>query len=397
MRHGIGHQSRRGVPPGGGVVQPADPVCVQGSQSGTQRLGEQVMVAVPTPFVVEPDQEQVVPLQDVEHPPTVGSFGQGVAQVGGQLVEHRGGEEELAHRGRLPVQDLLDQVVEDEAVTAGEGVDESGDLRRGRLGRDGQRGQLKPGGPALGPLTESRDLSGPQAQGHDLGEEGTGLRRSESQLAGSHLDQFRAGPQPGQRQRRVGPGGDGESDSGRQVVEQKGHRVVDCYLVDEVVVVQRQHGPAGEQVQVVDQADQHVLRRRAATVRQQRPRLVAHPRRGHPDRGDQVREELVDVGVAAVQRQPADRRIRDRGRRQPLGHQRRLAEPRRRGDQHEPRRRFRTREQPADEPVPRQQPPTRRGHPQLGGQDRHAASVGGRPAGPPRNRSPPTPCTDQCC
>ena len=260
VRKRIGQQAGRGVPAGRGAVQGADPVGFQRAQAGPERLGEQVMVAIPASFAVERDDEQVLPLQVVEQPLTVGSIGQRVAQVGGEQIEHRRLEQEPAHAGRLPVQDLLDQIVQDEAVAAGEGVDESGDVLGGRAGGDGQRGQLQSGGPALRSRAERGHVPGRELQGHHSVEERSGLVRGESKIGRSYLDEFRPGSQAGQRQRRIGPGGQGESDLRGQVVEQEGHCVVDLGGIDDVVVVQGQHGRTGAQVEVVDQADQDGLR-----------------------------------------------------------------------------------------------------------------------------------------
>ena len=105
-------------------------------QAGPQRLAEQVVVAEPPPLVVQRDDEEVGPFQRLQHPLTVGPSGQGVAELAGQLVRHAGVEEEFRYARGLPVQDLLDQIVQDVAVATGERVDEPGDgVRRHRSGR----------------------------------------------------------------------------------------------------------------------------------------------------------------------------------------------------------------------------------------------------------------------
>ena len=60
--------------------------------------------------------------------------------------------------GGLAAQDLLDEVVDDVAVVAGEGRDE-----RGRVGSalQRQRGELERRDPALGPPLERRDVARP--------------------------------------------------------------------------------------------------------------------------------------------------------------------------------------------------------------------------------------------
>ena len=57
--------------------------------------------------------------------------GHGVAQRAGEPVQDGGLEQEPPHRLGLPVEDLLDEVVDDEPVVAGEPGDEPGRRRRG--------------------------------------------------------------------------------------------------------------------------------------------------------------------------------------------------------------------------------------------------------------------------
>ena len=105
----------------------------------------------------------------------------------------------------LALQDLLDQVVDDVAVVAGEAGDEAGDVVAA-LHR--QRRQLERGDPALGAPLQRGDVLGRQRQPHHVVEVGRGLVGGEAQVGGADLDQLAAGPQPGQRQRRVGAAGD---------------------------------------------------------------------------------------------------------------------------------------------------------------------------------------------
>ena len=101
-----------------------------------------MVVAIPPALVVERDDEQVLALEGLEQRLTVGASGQGVAETAGQLVQHGGLEQERADLVRLPLQHLLDEVVEDEPMASGEGLDEPGDVAGMGAGR--QRGQLQP-------------------------------------------------------------------------------------------------------------------------------------------------------------------------------------------------------------------------------------------------------------
>ena len=49
----------------------------------------------------------------------------GIAQTARQALEDRGLEQEVLDGGRLLVEDFLHQIVQDEAVTASEGLDKS--------------------------------------------------------------------------------------------------------------------------------------------------------------------------------------------------------------------------------------------------------------------------------
>jgi hypothetical protein len=146
-RHGQLHEVRgplvvaagQGMPDGvGGItvvlepgtgppVQPPDVVRLLFEQVRAQHVGEQVVVAVPLPMVVERDEEQVGPLQRHQPRRAAGLTGDGVAQPTGEPVEDGGPQQEAAHVGGLAGQHLLGQVVHDEPVVAGE----PGDRRAG--------------------------------------------------------------------------------------------------------------------------------------------------------------------------------------------------------------------------------------------------------------------------
>jgi hypothetical protein len=127
------------------------------------------------------------------------------------------------------------------------------------------------------------------------------------------------------------------------VVEQERHGLVDVRWVDDVVVVESQHGRPGEFVEIVDQADQHGLRRKHPVAVRQRQRVRTHLGAAGLDGRDEVRDEPAQLAVPGIERQPRHARRR-RGpliRRQPLREQSRLAEPGRRRHQDEPRHRRR--------------------------------------------------------
>ena len=163
-------------------------------------------------------------VQRLEHRLAAALAGDGIAQRAAQPVEDRGLQQEVADLLGLALQDLLDQVVDDVAVVAGEAGDEAGDVVAA-LHR--QRRQLQRGDPALGARLQRGDVRAGQVQAHHLVEVGGGLVGGEAQVGGADLDQLAARPQPGQRQRRIGAAGDHQVQPRGQVVEQERHPVVD--------------------------------------------------------------------------------------------------------------------------------------------------------------------------
>ena len=368
--HGIVQQPVLREPAAGRGVQLGGPVGMAGCQAGAQRVGEQVVIPVPPALVVERDDEQVLALEGLEHRLTVGATGQGVAEASGQLVEHGAVEQERANLVRLPVQDLLDEVVEDEPVAAREGLDEPGDV--GGTGSRRQRRQLQPGRPPLGARLERGHECRIEPQLHHVVEKLLRFVGGEPEVGGPHLHELATRPQTGQRQRRVRPGRHRQRDLRRQVVQQEGHRLVDGGRVDQVVVVERHHRGPDEHVEIVDQADQDGVRRCGGAGLQQRERVGPGFGFDGLDRRHEVGQEQPEVRVAWVERQPRHPAL---GGRQPLRQQRGLAEPGRCRDQDQPRRFATVRAQSIGQACPLHQPATRPGRVQLGAQDRHRRGV----------------------
>ena len=306
--NGIAQQPVLREPSAGRGVQLTDAVGIPGRQTGTQRVGEQVVIAVPPPLVVQRDDEQIPALKRLQHPLTVAATGQGIAESARHLIEHRGTEQELADLVRLTPQNLLNEIVKDETMASREGRDEPSDisrpLGRGGMGPGRQRGQLQPRRPPLGARLERCHQRWLQLQTHHLVEKRLRFLGGEPEVRGPHLHELATRTQTGQRQRRISPSGHRQRDLRRQVVQQEGHRFMDRGRVDDVVVIQRHHRRAGEEVEIVDQADQDILGRRGSAGRQQAESLNAHLRIGDLNRGHEVDQKLSEVSVAWVERQP---------------------------------------------------------------------------------------------
>jgi hypothetical protein len=164
---------------------------------------------------------------------------------------------------------LLEEVVEHEPVAPREGLDETSDLvgvASTAAGR--QRGELKADRPSLGALPEGRHKVGAELEAHAVVEERAGFGVGEPQVCCPDFDEFAARPQTCHRQWRVGTRGDGDGDLGREVLHHEVHGPMNVDVVDDVVVVEGYDGRPGLGVEVVDQADKHVLGRHRLVLKE---------------------------------------------------------------------------------------------------------------------------------
>ena len=164
-------------------------------------------------------------------------------------------------------------------MAARERLDEPSDVSRpvgrGGMGPGRQRGQLQPGRPPLGPRLERGHERWLQPQTHDLVEKRLRFAGGEPEVRDPHLHQLAPRTQTRQRQRRISPSAHRQRDLRRQVVQQEGHRIVDSGPVDHVVVIERHHHCFSEDVEIVDQADQHGLGWRRSAGRDGRAKRPA--------------------------------------------------------------------------------------------------------------------------
>ena len=309
------------------------------AQAPAQQVGKEPVVAVPAALGVEGDDEQVGRLELLQDALAAGRWTPGrgrqfgirslhvkerVAKRGAETVEEGGVEEKVLDLGRLVLQHLLDEIIEDVAVAAGKGIEKGVDLlgRRLRAGGDrlqGQGGHLQAGGPPLGARREGLDLVRRELQAHDPVQQLGGLAGQEAQVGLAQLGQLAATPQPRQRQGRVGPAGEDEVQGARQVLEQEGQDVVDRPLSDEVAIVQDQdqRRRAGQGLDLVDEGRQERLdglreaRARPGGLGQGRrlergQQVLAQPRFHGLHGGDEVGQEAHGVVVGVVEGEPGD-------------------------------------------------------------------------------------------
>ena len=83
MADRVGQRSVLGVPAAGCPVQGRNPAGILGLEPGAQRVGEEVVVAIPVSLVVQWGQEEVVALQPLEQRLAVAAAGERVAQATG--------------------------------------------------------------------------------------------------------------------------------------------------------------------------------------------------------------------------------------------------------------------------------------------------------------------------
>jgi hypothetical protein len=145
-------------------------------------------------------------------------------------------------------------------------------------------------------------------------------------LEGADLNELAAPSQARQRQRRVCAAGDHQVHLWGEVLQHEGHPVLYVACVDDVVVVEHEHDVVRAGAEVVEQSGEDRFDRRLRRLQEQE-RTGTDPRQRCLQRGDKVRPEQRGIVVAPVEREP--RRGPSFGRRacQPLGKQRRLAEP----------------------------------------------------------------------
>jgi len=142
------------------------------------------------------------------------------------------------------------QVVADRPVIAGERSDERPAVA---AVAQRERGELKPRGPALGPLLQHLDVGGFEIECERAVEQPVGLSVVEAQIAGAKLRELAGRAKAPERQRRLGAGRDHELELARHVTGQERDRGVDQLVRDDVVVVEDEHDRGGQLAQLVDE------------------------------------------------------------------------------------------------------------------------------------------------
>ncbi len=324
----VGDEAVLRVPVGRAQVQDGGGRRIRRGEARAEQIGEQVVVAVPAPLLVQRHEEDVGLLETFEGVLAVDAPGQGVAQRAGQPIEHRRRHEERPIGIVQAREDLVGDVVEHVTMTRRERSDALGDVGPPD---ERQAGELEHGGPALRPRHEHGEVLGGKLDPHPRREERPGLIGREAKGLGPQFQQLTLRPEARQRKRGIFAGRDHEPSAGRQSLQEEPHRAADGGRRNDVVVVEDEHRRCrrlGEQQG--DLVDDVTGLRRLSAPGGRRGRATRSPGRGRPE----VAQEAGRVVVGPIEGEPRARDLRGR---EPVDERRRLAESGWGGDEHEPR------------------------------------------------------------
>ena len=264
------------------------------TRSSSQRprskdVGEESVVAVPAALVVEWHEEEVLPLEGFEDLRAVRSLGERVAEGGVHPLEEGGLQQEVAKPLGQSLQHLLAEVVDDEAVAAGEGFDEPGEIR---VPAHRECGELESGDPPLGARLQRRNITGGQVEAHHLLQKGCRLAGGEAQVRRPQLREVAVAAQPTEREERVGTGGDHDVQVCGSVFEEIAHGLSDGRRIDRLEVIQQQHRRNGRLLERIDHPSDDRLECSSSRWELQ----------GHTE----IAEEPLGVVVVLIERDPCD-------------------------------------------------------------------------------------------
>ena len=100
-----------------------------------------------------------------------------------------------------------------------------------------QGSQLQAGDPAFGAGFQRGDIFCGELQTHRLVKKFGGFGRGKAQVGGTQFGQLATGAQTSQRKRRILAGSDDQVHLWRQVLKQKGERIVYWFGINNVIVV----------------------------------------------------------------------------------------------------------------------------------------------------------------
>ncbi len=212
-----------------------------------QKIGKELVVAIPLAAVVERQQEHVRLLEARQKQLAVAAAGHRITKGRAEPVEHAGLGEKRADVVRLAAQDFAGEIVDHVAVLAAEGgcalvhifrtVDANRLLPR-------QRRHLQAGNPTLGAIAQRTHRIPVQLEAHCSPQEQRRLVKREAKIV--QADFVDAAKRTPAREGEIGliARHQDEAQLFGHPLDQEFNRRVDFRIADQVVIVERQHDPA---------------------------------------------------------------------------------------------------------------------------------------------------------
>ena len=296
----------------GGAVQLLRASRLLGSQACPQERAEEVVVAVPAAGRIHLHQEEVRGADALQQGGAAGPE-HGVAQRRVEQLELGGVDDEPLQLGRLEVEHLAGEEVDDVVVGLRQAAQEPGAVRT-RSQR--QAGEVHARGPPLHEGVEGLELGRIERDAQRC-EHLPGLLQGEAQLRLAELEQPTLHAQPPEREGGRRPAPDGQADPGWERRHEGQHHGGVGH--GDVEVVEHDAAADSEGGEVVGELQRH--RHRGVVAVEDLHPDEAGRRPGHPHRGGHVLPEGARVGVDRVAREPCHRFLRAL---HPVGEQRGL-------------------------------------------------------------------------
>lgn len=246
-----------------GSTMQLDPLRV--GQAFAKKIRQELVITEPAALVIQPSQEKVGALHLGKHLPAVGALGDCIAKIGGEAVEDAGFLQEVLQLPRLLAHDLGCQVVDHVPVLTTEC---RGDLCQVRsslqlhVPLQRERGDLEPRHPAFGAGCKRPSRFGIECQPHAPDEKCHCFVRRESQLVDADLGNPLPRTPTGKWALRILASRDDQSQMLWQMLDEKGQRRIEFWVVDLLVVVEHQYYWMIQFGEIVQQRCHPILRGR---------------------------------------------------------------------------------------------------------------------------------------
>ena len=250
------------------------------------------------PLGVEGDQEQIGALSLSQQVFAVLATGQRGAKAGVEAIGDGGLDQKRPQIGTDTGEDLVGEIVKDEALAATEGINDRGSIGPVRQ-RDGR--ELQTRNPALGARNESLDKLRlePEARPVEIGER---FSVGVSQLVGTQLDKLAMGPEAGERQGRVFSRQQDEVSERRSALDQDTDEATDWLGADRLVVVEDEHERVIARRDLGEKRRRHEVRTWVRPRTEQTQRRVARPWPHLSQCRNEVANEPGEIVVGRIER-----------------------------------------------------------------------------------------------